>query len=258
MYETKHGAPPSPAVSAAPPGPRPLIDKTLSLILLLRFIHSSALGGSGRTIAANRMSREAGMRRGYVSRITVYRSVRLRMIACRTGPMPPSTGLARRGSKLKPCTIPLSCGTSAKPHDAPKDLAPVLGWGALPSTSTHSQIPRSTCQVSEGTTSPLQTSPPRADANNDRIQRQEDLIGIPRRQLFKSRAAFHFDSYIRLPLGLFFLCRPSSSYLLHRLRSGLASAILPASRRMPDATLREFHSLSIVESTLCFAKLLGY
>lgn len=135
---------------------------------------------------------------------------------------------------------------SAKPHDAPKDLALVLCWGALPSTSTHSQIPRSTFQVSEGTPSPLQTSPPRADANNDRIQRKEDLIGIPKRQLFKSRAAFHFDSYLRLPSGLFFLCRPSSSYLLHRLRSGLASSILPASRRMPGATLREFHSLSII------------
>lgn len=65
-------------------------------------------------------------------------------------------------------------------------------------------------------------------------------------RIFKSRAAFHFDSYLRLPSGLFFLCRPSSSYLLHRLRSGLASAILPASRRMPGATLREFHSLSII------------
>lgn len=121
-------------------------------------------------------------------------------------------------------------GASAKPHDAPEDLAPVLGWGVLPSTSTHSQIPRSTFQVSEGTTSPFQTSPPRADTKNDRIQRQEGLFGIPRRQLFKSRAAFHFDSYIRLPSGLFFLCRCSSSYPHHRLRSGLASAILPAFR----------------------------
>lgn len=116
--------------------------------------------------------------------------------------------------------------TSAKPHDAPEDLAPVLGWGALPSTSTHSQIPRSTFQVSEGTPSPFQTSPPQADANNDRIQRQEDLIGIPRRQLFKNiqvprrlpfRLLLKASVGALLPLSPLFLLPPPSLALWARL-----------------------------------------
>lgn len=69
------------------------------------------------------------------------------------------------------------------------------------------------------------------------------VIQIPRRLPFR---LLH-----KSPIEAVLPHRPSSSYLLHLSRSGLASAILIAFFRMSGATLRESHSLFIAWSTPC-------